>query len=162
PRTRALAIAREAVARLRSSENEYAQDKSSLDLASALEDMVAALRARARLASYVAIAQNQVPQTHWFALGRVLTRAAGHSTLVSWSGSMFEYLMPQLLMPSFEDSLLDESCRAAVNAQIAWGVRSQVPWGISESAYNATDAHLNYQYRAFGVPGLGLKQGLGD
>jgi len=214
PRTRALAISREAVARLRSSDNEYAHDKSSLDLAAALEDMVAALHTRAqqgrelgarcrafaecdmkflwnpslqqfaigfdvehnrrdtshydllaseaRLASYVAIAQNQVPQSHWFALGRVLTRAAGHTTLVSWSGSMFEYLMPHLLMPSFEDSLLDESCRAAVNAQIAWGVRSQVPWGISESAYNSTDAHLSYQYRAFGVPGLGLKQGLGD
>jgi len=120
------------------------------------------LASEARLASYVAIAQNQVPESHWFALGRTLTRVAGRSTLVSWSGSMFEYLMPQLLMPSFGDTLLDESCRAAVAAQVAWGVRSQVPWGISESAYNVTDAHLNYQYRAFGVPGLGLKQGLGE
>ncbi|MEO7148897.1 MAG: glucoamylase family protein, partial [Rhodanobacteraceae bacterium] len=120
------------------------------------------LASEARLASYVAIAQNQVPQSHWFALGRLLTIAAGQPALVSWSGSMFEYLMPLLVMPGFEDTLLDQSCRAAVAAQIQYGVRQQAPWGVSESAYNATDAHLLYQYRAFGVPGLGLKQGLGE
>ncbi|MGN6730108.1 MAG: GH36-type glycosyl hydrolase domain-containing protein, partial [Rhodanobacteraceae bacterium] len=121
------------------------------------------LASAARLASYIAIAQNQVPASHWFALGRLLTRAGGgRPALVSWSGSMFEYLMPQLLMPNFAGSLLDASCRAAVAAQIAYGVRQEAPWGISESGYNVTDVHLNYQYRAFGVPGLGLKQGLGD
>ncbi|HET6905414.1 MAG TPA: glucoamylase family protein, partial [Rhodanobacteraceae bacterium] len=212
---RALVMAGEVLARLHSPENEFAHDKSCLDLCAALEEMCAALRARhaqgnelavrcrelaemdltflwdrsmqqfsigydvehnrldtarydllaseARMASYIAIARDQVPSSHWFALGRLLTRAVGgRPALVSWSGSMFEYLMPQLLMPGFAASLLDASCRAAVAAQIAYGVRQDVPWGISESAYNVTDAHLNYQYRAFGVPGLGLKQGLGD
>ncbi|HET7560913.1 MAG TPA: glucoamylase family protein [Rhodanobacteraceae bacterium] len=120
------------------------------------------LASEARILSYVAIAQGQVPASHWFKLGRQLTIAAGRPALVSWSGSMFEYLMPNLLMPVFRNTLLADTCHAAVARQIQYGTQQQVPWGVSESAYNATDANLVYQYRAFGVPGLGLKRGLGD
>lgn len=120
------------------------------------------LASESRILSYVAIAQGQVPPSHWFELGRRLTIAAGRPTLVSWSGSMFEYLMPALLMPNPRHTLLDDTCHAAVARQIQYGAQQQVPWGVSESAYNATDANLTYQYRAFGVPGLGLKRGLGD
>src|SRR5690606_16268084 len=120
------------------------------------------LASEARLASFITIAQGKLPRNHWFALGRLLTVAAGRPTLVSWSGSMFEYLMPQLLMPSFDNTLLTRSCRAAIDRQIEYGRERGVPWGISESAYNITDVNLVYQYRAFGVPGLGLKRGLAD
>ena len=118
------------------------------------------LASEARLGVYVAIAQGQISQESWFALGRLLTSAAGEPALLSWSGSMFEYLMPMLLMPSYENTLLDQTCQAAVQRQIEYGAQRGVPWGVSESGYNATDAALNYQYRAFGVPGLGLKRGL--
>src|SRR6185503_11888154 len=107
-------------------------------------------------------AQGQIAQEAWFALSRLLTSAAGEPVLLSWSGSMFEYLMPMLMMPSYENTLLDQTCQAAVQRQIEYGNERGVPWGISESGYNATDTALNYQYRAFGVPGLGLKRGLGD
>ena len=120
------------------------------------------LASEARLASFIGIAQGKLPRKHWFALGRLLTMAEGRPALVSWSGSMFEYLMPLLLMPGFENTLLMRSCRAAVARQIAYGSEHAVPWGISESAYNITDAQFVYQYRAFGVPGLGLKRGLSD
>jgi len=120
------------------------------------------LASEARLASFLLIAQGQVPQKHWFSLGRLLTSHGGHVSLISWSGSMFEYLMPQLIMPSFGNTLLAQTCKAAVSRQIEYGRQRAVPWGISESCYNATDMHQVYQYRAFGVPGLGLKRGLGD
>ncbi|TAN05872.1 MAG: cyclic beta 1-2 glucan synthetase [Rhodanobacteraceae bacterium] len=120
------------------------------------------LASEARILSFVAIAQGQVPPTHWFKLGRLLTVAAGRPTLVSWSGSMFEYLMPSLIMPTWRNTLIGDTCGAAVARQIRYGIQQQVPWGVSESAYNATDADLVYQYRAFGVPGLGLKRGLGE
>jgi len=120
------------------------------------------LASEARLASFVGIAQGQLPQESWFALGRLLTNAAGKTTLLSWSGSMFEYLMPLLVMPTYENTLLDQTCKAAVERQIAYGKQRGVAWGVSESGYNAVDAALNYQYRAFGVPGLGLKRGLSD
>ncbi|MFP3334534.1 hypothetical protein SB761_27970, partial [Pseudomonas sp. SIMBA_064] len=97
------------------------------------------------------IAQGQVPQDSWFALGRLLTSNAGVPVLLSWSGSMFEYLMPLLVMPNYEGTLLDQTCHAAVKRQIEHGKLSGLPWGVSESAYNALDAHFNYQYRAFGV-----------
>jgi cellobiose phosphorylase len=118
------------------------------------------LASEARFASFVAIAQGQLPQECWFALGRLLTTADGGPVLVSWSGSMFEYLMPQLVMPSYEGTLLDQTCRAAVARQVAYGRQRSVPWGVSESGYNTVDASLNYQYHAFGVPGLGLTRGL--
>jgi len=120
------------------------------------------LASEARLASFVAIAQGQVPQESWFVLGRLLSSAGGRAVLLSWSGSMFEYLMPLLVMPTYENTLLDESCRGCVERQIAYGRALGVPWGISESGYNTLDANLNYQYRAFGVPELGLNRGLGD
>ena len=120
------------------------------------------LASEARLCSYVAIALGQVPQDHWFSLGRLLVASRGEPILVSWSGSMFEYLMPLLVMPNYENTLLDHTCKAAVQQQIEYGKLRGVPWGISESGYNRTDVHLNYQYRAFGVPGLGLKRGLAE
>jgi cellobiose phosphorylase len=120
------------------------------------------LASEARLASFLLIAQGQVPQKHWFALGRLLTSHGSEVTLISWSGSMFEYLMPQLIMPSYANTLLEQTCKAAVSRQIEYGRQRAVPWGISESCYNVTDMHQVYQYRAFGVPGLGFKRGLGD
>lgn len=120
------------------------------------------LSSEARLGNFVAIAQGELPQESWFALGRLLTLSHGEPILVSWSGSMFEYLMPLLVMPSYDNTLLDQTCRAAVNQHINYGKQRGVPWGISESGLNAIDANLNYQYRAFGVPGLGLKRGLAE
>ncbi|HTU27436.1 MAG TPA: glucoamylase family protein, partial [Pirellulales bacterium] len=120
------------------------------------------LASEARLCSFLGIAQGSLPQDHWFALGRLLTTNDGSPVLLSWSGSMFEYLMPMLVMPSYENTLLEQTCRAAVQRQIEYGRRRRVPWGISESGYNVTDANLNYQYRAFGVPGLGFKRGLAE
>lgn len=120
------------------------------------------LASEARLASFLLIAQGQLPQKHWFALGRLLTSHGGDVSLISWSGSMFEYLMPHLIMPSYANTLLEQTCKAAVSRQIEYGRQRAVPWGISESCYNATDFNQVYQYRAFGVPGLGFKRGLGD
>ncbi|MBF0270354.1 MAG: cyclic beta 1-2 glucan synthetase [Alphaproteobacteria bacterium] len=120
------------------------------------------LASEARLCIFVAIAQGQLPQESWFALGRLMTNAGGEPVLLSWSGSMFEYLMPLLVMPNFDNTLLDQTCKAAVVRQIEYGKQRGVPWGISESAYNTVDVHLNYQYHAFGVPGLGLKRGLAE
>ena len=120
------------------------------------------LASEARLCSYVAIALGQVPQDHWFSLGRLLVASRGEPVLVSWSGSMFEYLMPLLVMPNYENTLLDHTCKAAVQQQIEYGRLQGVAWGISESGYNRTDVQFNYQYHAFGVPGLGLKRGLAE
>ncbi len=120
------------------------------------------LATEARLNTFVAIAQGAVPQESWFALGRLLTVVGNEAILLSWSGSMFEYLMPLLVMPTYENTLLDQTCHAAVRQQIAYGKQRGVPWGVSESGYNAFDGSLNYQYRAFGVPGLGIKRGLAD
>ncbi len=120
------------------------------------------LASEARLSTFVAIAQGQLPQESWFALGRRLTSEGGKPMLLSWSGSMFEYLMPMLVMPTYQGTLLDQTCQAAVERQIEYGAQRGVPWGMSESGYNLVDAHLNYQYRAFGVPGLGLKRGLAE
>jgi cyclic beta-1,2-glucan synthetase len=120
------------------------------------------LASEARLASFVAIAKGDVPQHHWFHLGRLVTDVDGRATLMSWGGTMFEYLMPLLLMRGFPGTLLDQSCRASVRRQIDYGREQRVPWGISESAYPLTDRAGNYQYKAFGVPGLGLKRGLAD
>lgn len=120
------------------------------------------LASEARLAVFVGIAQGKIPQESWFALGRQLTNAGATPILLSWSGSMFEYLMPMLVMPSYDNTLLDQTCKAVVHKQIDYGKKRGVPWGISESGYNMVDASLNYQYRAFGVPGLGFKRGLAE
>jgi len=120
------------------------------------------LASEARLASFLLIASEQLTPDHWFALGRLLTGHDGNSSLVSWSGSMFEYLMPALVMPHHENTLLEQTCHSVIQRQIEYGRQHNVPWGISESGYNATDVQHTYQYRAFGVPGLGLKRGLAD
>ena len=120
------------------------------------------LASEARLGLFVAIAQGKLPQESWFALGRRLTTAGNTPVLLSWSGSMFEYLMPGLIMPTYENTLLDEMCIGSVRKQIEYGEQQDVPWGISESCYNIVDAQLTYQYRAFGIPGLGFKRGLGQ
>lgn len=120
------------------------------------------LASEARLASFIVIAQGHFGQEHWFALGRLLTSAGSQPALLSWSGSMFEYLMPLLVMPNYENTLLDRTYHAVVRRQIEYGRKLKVPWGISESGYNTLDQHRIYQYRAFGVPGLGLKRGLAE
>ena len=120
------------------------------------------LASEARFCSFIGIAQGQLPQENWFALGRLLTNPGRYPVLLSWDGSMFEYLMPLLVMPNYENTLLDQTYKAAVCRQIDYGKDRGVPWGISESGYGTFDVHLNYQYRAFGVPGLGLKRGLSD
>jgi len=120
------------------------------------------LASEIRLCIFVCIAQGKLPEESWFALGRLLTIMDGNPILLSWSGSMFEYLMPLLVMPTYENTLIDQSYKAAVHCQIMYGKRTGLPWGISESGYNMIDAGSNYQYRAFGVPGLGLKRGLAE
>ena len=135
----------------------YQQQSHSLD--ASFYDLLAS---EARLASFIAIARDQVPVEHWFHLGRTLTRSAGSTALVSWSGSMFEYLMPTLVMRSFPFTLLDQTYRSAVRRQVAHGADHGVPWGTSESAYNLRDRHLTYQYRAFGVPELALERRIGQ
>ncbi len=118
------------------------------------------LASESRLASFLIVSSEQVSPDHWFALGRLLTGYDGAPTLVSWSGSMFEYLMPALLMAHYPNTLLEQTCRGVIARQIHYGRQQNIPWGISESCYNARDAHHVYQYRAFGVPGLGLQRGL--
>ena len=120
------------------------------------------LASECRLASFLAIAKGDVTQEHWFRLGRALTGKRSSRALVSWSGSMFEYLMPLLVMRDWHDTLLHETYETIVADQIRYGATRGVPWGVSESAFNAKDAQLTYQYQAFGVPGLGLKRGLSD
>jgi len=120
------------------------------------------LASEARLCSFVAIAQGQIPQEHWFLLGRLLSRFGGDPILVSWGGSMFEYLMPLLVMPNYEDTLLDRTYKAMIGRQIDYARRNKIPWGISESGYNKIDAAMVYQYRSFGVPTTGFKRGLSE
>jgi cyclic beta-1,2-glucan synthetase len=120
------------------------------------------LASEARLASFVAVAKGEVPTSHWFSLSRALTPVGNGAALLSWSGSMFEYLMPSLVMYTPRGSLLDRTCRLIVQKQVKYGSERSVPWGISESAYNIRDLNFTYQYSSFGVPGLGLKRGLGQ
>jgi hypothetical protein len=117
------------------------------------------LASEARLASMIAIAKGDVPEQHWITMGRPLTQVDGLRALLSWNGSMFEYLMPILLTQSYEDTLLGQSIQASVQRQIEYAREKNVPWGISESGYYSFDNHLNFQYRGFGVPGLGFKRG---
>ncbi len=131
-------------------EREHRLDDSFYDL----------LASEARTASFIAIAKNDAPVEHWFRLGRTLTRSGPDTVLLSWTGSMFEYLMPSLIMRSYPLTLLDQTCKSAVRRHIAYGAERGVPWGISESAYNLRDRHFIYQYRAFGVPTLALKRDL--
>ena len=120
------------------------------------------LASEARLASFMAIAKGDVPARHWFHLGRAVTPVAHGAALISWSGSMFEYLMPSLIMRAPAGSLIERTSQLIVRRQIAYGDVLGLPWGISESAYNTRDLEFTYQYSNFGIPGLGLKRGLGE
>jgi len=120
------------------------------------------LASEARLASFMAIAKGDVPEKHWFHLGRPTTSVRGAPVLLSWSATLFEYLMPLLIMRSSPHTLLDDSCQLVVRRQQAYAASLDLPWGISESAYNLVDRLGQYQYKAFGIPGLGLKRGLGE
>ena len=120
------------------------------------------LASEARQASLIAIAKKDVPVKHWKNLSRTITTLNGYSGLVSWSGTAFEYLMPNINIPKYEGSLLDESCKFMEMCQIEYAKKLNLPWGISEAAFNLKDLHSNYQYKAFGVPWLGLKRGLAD
>ena len=120
------------------------------------------LASEARQASFVAIAKKDVPPKHWNNLSRTLTVLNKHKGLVSWSGTAFEYLMPNINIPKYEGSLLDESCNFMIMSQKEYTKKLNIPWGISEAAFNLKDLHSNYQYKAFGIPWLGLKRGLAD
>lgn len=127
-------------------------DKSTYDL----------LASEARIASYIAIAKGDVPVEHWFRLSRRLTRIHQDEMLLSWGGTMFEYLMPLLFFKSFEDTMMENTCRNVISWQKKYGLSRGLPWGFSESAYYFLNIDLHYQYRTFGAPGLGLKRGLAD
>jgi cyclic beta-1,2-glucan synthetase len=137
--------------------NSYNLDNGQLD--NSFYDLLAS---EARIASIIAIAKGEVPQSHWLQLSRPLTLVEGDYVLLSWSATMFEYLMPPLFLRSYPGTLLAESVHGAVKHQIAYGKARGGPWGISECGFYLFDANRNYQYRAFGVPGLGFKRGLGD
>ncbi|MFH2067904.1 MAG: glucoamylase family protein [Candidatus Omnitrophota bacterium] len=131
---------------------EHRRDESHYDL----------LASEARLASFILISQGRLPLKHWFSLGRLVTAFRGEPALLSWSGSLFEYLMPLLVMPDYENTLLNQTYRTVVAWQIKYGADHRIPWGFSESGYNSIDAHKNYLYAAFGLPGLGFKRGLSE
>lgn len=116
----------------------------------------------ARQTSLIAIARGEVTKQHWFKLGRKLVRANGEKGLASWTGTMFEYLMPRLIIKSYPSTLIAKTYQFVVNTQIKYGLDRDIPWGISESGFYAFDIALNYQYKAFGVPQLGLKRGLAN
>ena len=120
------------------------------------------LASEARQASLVAIAKKDVPSKHWNSLSRTITTLNSYSGLISWSGTAFEYLMPNINIPKYEGSLLDESCKFMLMSQMEYAKKLNLPWGISEAAFNLKDLHNNYQYKAFGIPWLGLKRGLAD
>jgi cyclic beta-1,2-glucan synthetase len=130
--------------------SEQRLDKSFYDL----------LASEARQTSLFAIAKGDVPEAHWFKVARPLTRLKGSRSLVSWSGTMFEYLMPLILIKNYRGTLWDESYKSIVRIQRLYGKKLNIPWGISESGFFSFDIQTNYQYKAFGVPGLGLKRGL--
>jgi hypothetical protein len=114
------------------------------------------LASEARIAAFVAVAKDETSEETWFRLGRQHTVCEGESVLISWTGTMFEYLMPLIWMRSHPDTLLARAIASAVRVQQRYGLRRGIPWGISESAHAKTDEQGNYQYAAFGVPGLAL------
>lgn len=118
------------------------------------------LASEARQTSYIAIARGEVPVKHWYMLGRSLTVVDKYKGLVSWSGTMFEYLMPLILMKNYKNTLFDETYSFVIKSQMKYGKQRHMPWGSSESGFSSMDMHLDYQYKAIGVPWLGLKRGL--
>ncbi|TVP54139.1 MAG: glycosyltransferase 36, partial [Mongoliibacter sp.] len=127
-------------------------DKSTYDL----------LASEARIASFIAISKGDVPVEHWFRLSRRLTSINGEETLLSWGGTMFEYLMPLLFLKSYPDTLISHTYQNVIDWQKKYGDNRELVWGFSESAYYFLNIEMHYQYRTFGVPGLGLKRGLAD
>jgi len=132
---------------------------SEMQLDEACYDLLAS---EARLTSLFGIAKGDLPTEHWFRLGRPITEIGFRGALVSWAGSMFEYLMPPLVMKEPYGGILNQTSKLIVKKQISYGRAKRIPWGISEAAYNARDREMTYQYTNFGVPGLGLKRGLGQ
>ncbi len=120
------------------------------------------LATEARQASLVAIAKKDIPSKHWNHLSRTLTVLGKYKGLISWSGTAFEYLMPNMNIPKYKGSLLDESCKFMMMSQMKYAEEMHLPFGVSESAFNLKDLQSNYQYKAFGIPWLGLKRGLAD
>ena len=120
------------------------------------------LASESRATSFITIARGEVPSSHWFNLSRAMTNAFGGKSLVSWSGTMFEYFMPALIMKSYPNTLLQMTYNSVIKAQKNFTKTKEIPWGISESAYYQFDVADNYQYKAFGLPGIGLKRGLED
>lgn len=120
------------------------------------------MASEARIASFLAIARGEIPKEHWYNLSRNMSKPFGFKTLASWSGTMFEYFMPFQIMKSFDNTIWSLTYSSIVNGQRAYGEKKNIPWGISESAYYAFDINQNYQYKAFGVPGIGLRRGLED
>ena len=120
------------------------------------------LASEARGASFVAIAKKDVPEKHWYNLNRTLTVLGEYKGLISWSGTAFEYLMPNIIMKKYKGSLLDESCKFMISNQMQYAKKLEIPWGFSETAFNVKDLNNNYQYKAIGIPWLGLKRGLED
>lgn len=120
------------------------------------------MASEARQASYVAIAKKDIPPKSWYNLSRTLTTLNKYKGLISWSGTAFEYLMPNINIPKYEGSLLDESCKFMIMSQMEYAKKLNIPWGFSEAAFSLTDLNNNYQYKAFGIPWLGLKRGLED
>ena len=118
------------------------------------------LASEARISSYIAISRREIPLKNWERLGKSLVKENGSLSLASWSGTMFEYLMPSLVIKNYRNTLLDETYRTTINVQKEYGMKNNVPWGISESGFFAFDNLLSYQYKAFGVPSLGFKRGL--
>jgi cellobiose phosphorylase len=135
-----------------------ARDCADMDLGMLADGDTGLLASTARLASFVGIACGQLPQEHWFALGRQPCRAYGQHMLLSADGALDAYLAPLLVMPTYRDTLLDQTYRGIVRAQAEYGRRRDVPWGFAESGCNAMDAALHYQTRAFGVPGTGTQR----
>lgn len=120
------------------------------------------LASEARITSYLTVARREVPLDHWYRLGRALLMDKGYITVASWSGTMFEYLMPSIVLKDYKNTLLDETYKTVVRMQKDYGAHNSIPWGISESGFFAFDYNLNYQYKAFGLPSLGFKRGLKD
>lgn len=120
------------------------------------------LASEARQASFVAIAKRDIPYKHWFSLGRTLTTLNGRKGLISWAGTMFEYFMPAIIMKNYSYTLMDETYEFCIYSQKRYAQKLNIPWGISESAFNLQDLNYNYQYKAFGIPWLGVKRGLKD
>ena len=134
----------------------------SVDEEKLVESSYDLLASEARLASYLAIVGRQAPVKHWFKPGRAMAKVDGSRAMVSWAGTMFEYLMPPLFMKNYASTLLSETVHTAIAAQRSYARKRKVPWGVSESGYYGFDFRLNYQYRAFGIPDLGLKRGLAE